>query len=248
VPSFTYRAYPLSTVLGGLVAHPLSAGREVLKFYRDVTTSLPDELTVFAAFRYAPDGSAVCAIPVYEGRAERDVRPIREFGSPVRDAIERMPYPVVNTLIDDTVPRGALNYWKSAFLTELSDEAIEKIVGAVEQTPTKMSVIVVEHLHGAVTRIAPTATAFPHRARGFNLTLLTQWKDPAQTDECIAWTRETYAALRPDMADGAYVNYLDADDTARVRAAYGPNYDRLRELKRHYDPRNLFRLNQNIAP
>jgi FAD/FMN-containing dehydrogenase len=255
VTSFTYRAYPLSTVLGGVLVHPLPAARDTLKHFREITASLPDELTVFAALRHAPDGSGikVCGLPVChvsadEAQAERDVKPIREFGPPVMDMVERMPYPVVNTLIDDAFPKGYLNYWKSAFFTELSDDAIDKLVTAFENTPTTSCFLVIEHYHGAATRIDATATGFPHRAPGYNLIIIGEWTDPAQTDECIAWTRATYDALRPHMADAAYVNYLDADDAERVRAAYGPNYNRLRELKQRYDPDNVFHLNQNISP
>ena len=255
VTAFTFRAYPLTTVLGGLVAYPLSAAVDVLKFYRSVTASAGDEFTVFAALRHAPDGSGtkLCALPMChvsadEDQAERDVRRIREFGPPLIDRVERMPYPVMNKLLDEGAPRGALNYWKSAFLTELSDEAIETIVEAYGRTPTTMCIFVIEHFHGVATRIDPTATAFPHRAPGFNLTVLTQWVDPTQTEGCITWTRELFDALRPHMADEVYVNYLDADEATRVASAYGPNFERLRTLKRRYDPENLFHLNQNIAP
>ena len=255
VTSFTFRAYRLSTVLAGPAVHPLPAARDALKFFRQFTQSLPDELTVFAALRHAPDGSGMklCAIPVChigqdEASAERDVKPIREFGPHVMDMIERMPYPQVNTQLDDAFPKGGLNYWKSAFFTELSDDAIHKLVTAFEATPSTECVLVIEHFDGAVTRVDPTATAFPHRARGYNLIIISQWTDPADTDVGIAWARGTYDSLQPHMADGAYVNYLDHDDTNRVRAAYGPNYDRLRDLKRRYDPQNLFHLNQNIPP
>jgi FAD/FMN-containing dehydrogenase len=107
---------------------------------------------------------------------------------------------------------------------------------------------VVEDFHGAVTRVAPTTTAYPHREPGYNLFLISQWTDAADTDAGIAWARETFAALSPCMADRSYTNYLSADDYGRVRQAYGPNYERLVELKRRYDPANLFRLNHNIDP
>ena len=106
----------------------------------------------------------------------------------------------------------------------------------------------IEDFHGAVTRIQPTATAYPHRDQGHNLLLISQWTDPADTDLCIAWARGTFEALAPHMADRSYTNYLPADDHDRVRQAYGVNYQRLVELKRHYDPNNLFHLNQNIDP
>lgn len=253
VTAFTFRAHPLSTVLGGAVVHPLPAARDTLRFYRDTTPSLPDDLSVFAALQHAPDdtkvcGLAVCHVALDEAQAELDVKSIREFGPPVMDMVERMPYPVVNTLVDDAFPFGSLNYWKSAFFTDLSDDAIDKLVKAFESTPTTSCLLLIEHLHGAATRIDPTATAFPHRAPGYNLLIMAEWADPAQTDDGIAWARGTYNALRPHMSEAAYVNYLDDDDASRVRAAYGPNFDQLRALKARYDPENLFHLNQNISP
>jgi len=218
VTEFTFRAYPLTTVLGGLVVYPWSAAADVLRFYRSVTASAGDDFTVFAALRHAPDGSGtkLCALPMChvsedKDRAEQDVQRIREFGPPLVDRVERMPYPVMNTLLDEGAPRGALSYWKSAFLTELSDEAIAMIVEANGRTPTTMCIFVIEHFHGVATRIDPTATAFPHRAPGFNLTLLTQWVDPIQTEGCISWARGLFDSLRPHMANEVYVNYLDGN-------------------------------------
>jgi FAD/FMN-containing dehydrogenase len=255
VTKFCYRAHPLRTVLGGVAAHRLEVTSEVFGFYREFTASLPDDLTAFLAFRHAPDGSGMklCGLPVChagddEKRAEAELRPFREFGPPALDRIERMPYPVVNTLLDDGFPRGTFNYWKSAFFTELNDQAVSKLVEAYENAPTALCFLVVEHFHGAAVRVDVTATAFPHRQAGYDCIILSQWTDPAMTEAGIRWARETYDSLKPHVADGAYVNYLDSDDASRVRAAYGPNYERLVQLKRRYDPDNTFRLNQNIAP
>jgi FAD binding domain-containing protein/berberine-like enzyme len=255
VTSFEYRAYPLRTVIGGIAAHPLPAAPEVFHFYRDLTGSVSDDLTVFLALGHAPDGSGrkVCSLLVCHAgddqeKAEHDVKMVHEFGPPVLDMIQRMPYPIINTLIDEGYPRGGFNYWKSAFLTKLSEEAVVKMIEAFENSPTTNCALLVEHFHGAVTRVDPRSTAFPHRRPGYNFTILSQWTDPTQTAAGIRWARETFDSLRPHTADSAYVNYLDADDASRIRAAYGPNYDRLVELKRRYDPDNLFRLNQNIVP
>jgi FAD/FMN-containing dehydrogenase len=122
------------------------------------------------------------------------------------------------------------------------------MIEALERAPSELCALVVEDFHGAVTRVSPTAMAYPHREPGFNLLLISSWIDPAQTDVCIAWARETFEALKPYMADRSYTNYLSADDHDRVAQAYGPNLGRLVELKRRYDPDNLFRLNQNIDP
>jgi hypothetical protein len=252
---FEYRAHRLSTVLGGPVLHPLQAAPEVLRNYRDLCAGVSDELTTAAAFLHAPDGSgtklcgpALCHVGDDADRAEADVRPFREFGTPAADLVQRMPYPVLNTLLDPMFPTGTLNYWKSSFFSELSDAAVEVIVDAFENSPTEMCALIIEQIHGVVTRVSPTATAFPHRQAGYSFLIISQWTDPDETDTCIAWARETFDALRPHMADRAYVNYFSDDDDDRIRQAYGPNYDRLVELKRRYDPENLFRLNQNISP
>jgi FAD/FMN-containing dehydrogenase len=254
VVSFEYRTHPLASVLGGPVLHPLGAAPQLFSFYREFAAELSDELSTQAVFLHAPDGSGtkLCGIAVCHAgdadRAEADVRPLRRFGSPAADMIQRMPYPAVNTGIDWLAPAGALRYWKSAFFAELSDPAIEVMAAAFERAPSELCALVVEDFHGAVTRVATTATAYPHREPGHNLFLISQWTDPAKTDAGIAWARETFDALSPYMAERSYTNYLSADDYSRVRQAYGPNYDRLVELKQRYDPDNLFRLNHNIDP
>jgi hypothetical protein len=254
VTSFEFRAHPVDVILGGITAHPLSAAGEFFDFYRRFTKDLPDELTSFAGLVHAPDGSGtkIVANPVCHcgdlARAESDLKPVREFGPPALDLIGPMPYPVINTLLDAGFPKGALNYWKSAFFTELSDAAVQTMVDAFGAAPSQMSGMVIEHFHGEVTRIDPTATAFPHRRPGYNLALIGEWLDPGETETNVRWVRETFAALEPYMAPQVYVNYLADDEGSRTRDAYGPNYDRLVELKRRYDPENRFRLNQNIDP
>lgn len=251
--SLSYRAYPLPSVLGGITAHPIESALDALRFYREVTESASDDLMVIFGLVHAPDGSGakIAALVVChtgeDDQAATDVEPIKAYGPPVIDTIDRIPYPVQNTFFDEAFPRGALNYWKSAFFSELSDEAGEKMIEALKSAPHPMCGMAIEHFHGA-TRVPPTATAFPNREPGYNLILTAVWDDPSVTEQGIAWARETFESLRPHMAERAYVNSLDNDDGGRVRAAYGPNYDRLVELKRHYDPDNLFRLNQNIVP
>jgi FAD/FMN-containing dehydrogenase len=155
----------------------------------------------------------------------------------------------MNTILDEGYPAGALNYWLSSFAGDLSDAVIDTAVEQYSSVPSSMTAILFEHFHGAVTRIGATDTAVPHREPGWNVLIPSVWTDPATTDANIEWTRETFAALRPYMATRRWLNYLgddQADDA--IRDAYGPNYDRLREVKRRYDPDNVFRLNHNIAP
>jgi FAD/FMN-containing dehydrogenase len=255
VTSFEFRAHGVATVLRGPVLHPLEAAPELLAFYRDFSTDAPEELGAQAAFLHAPDGSGakLCAVAICHcgkdtDRADADLRPLREFGSPAADLIERVPYPVANTGADWLFEPGMLCYWKSAFFSELSDAAIAVLADAFERAPSDNCALVIERFGGEAARVEPTATAYPHREPGHNLLLISQWTDPAASDAGIAWARTTFEALAPHMAERAYTNYLPADDHDRVRQAFGVNYERLVELKRRYDPHNLFHLNQNIDP
>jgi FAD/FMN-containing dehydrogenase len=252
--SLTFRLRPQPMVYGGLIAHPIDAGADLLRFYRDAAAASPDELTIFAALVHAPDGSGapisgmlVCHTD--PDRAEVDIAPFLAFGTPIVTQVGAMPYPVMNTLIDEGYPPGALNYWLSSFTAGLSDALIDSVVERFAAVPSAMSGIVFEQFHGEVTRIDPTATAVPHRDPGYNLLITGQWMDPAGTDENIRWAKDTYAAVSEHLAPGRWLNYLgdDQKDDA-IRAAYGPNFDRLREVKRRYDPGNVFHLNHNIMP
>jgi FAD/FMN-containing dehydrogenase len=253
VTSFTFRLHPVSTVFGGLIAYPVAAAEEVLDAYRRVTKGPPDELSVQCGLSTAPDGSTrMVAVPLCHcgelAQAETDVRPLRELGAPLLDELGPLPYVEQNRLSDERLPRGALNYWKSAFFSELSDAAIATLLECFEQVPSAMTLCVIEAMGGAAARVAPTATAYPHREPGYSLLILAQWSAPADTLDNIAWTRDTFEALRPHMADRRYMNYMSADDGGYVHEAYGPNYERLVEIKQVYDPDNLFHLNQNIPP
>jgi hypothetical protein len=181
-------------------------------------------------------------------RAEVDLKPLRQFGPPVTDLIGPMPYPLMNTLNDSGYPRGALNYWKSAFLTELSDTALDIMLDAMRRCPSPMGGLGVVPYLGAVARVAPTATAFAHRAPGYSLLIVAQWMDQDESQQNIAWAKETFDNLRPYMADRSYVNNLIAEDGQKVHEVWGANYQRLVEVKRRYDPGNVFHLNHNINP
>jgi len=254
--SFEYQLHPVGpTITGGLVAHPFERSRDVLKFFRDVIASLTDECTVFAGLIHAPDGSGMklaVMVTCHCGSlaaGEREVRPLKQFGCPVMDAIGPMPYCQLNGMLDAAYPKGALNYWKSSFLAQLSDEAIETMIECFARCPTPMGQLLLEHFHGAATRVPVSDTAFPHRLNGCNFLVLSEWMEPSNTDRCIAWACETYAEMKPFVAASRYVNYLGNDETGDpMAAAYGPNYRRLQELKTKHDPNNFFHMNQNIRP
>jgi FAD/FMN-containing dehydrogenase len=236
-----------------MAAFPLAIADAVIDVFRRVTKEAPEELGVQCGFVTGPDAATkLVALPVCHigelDQAEADVRPLRETVTPLLDAIEPKSYVEQNRQLDASFPAGALNYWKSAFFTDLTDAAARVLIESFEHCPSPMTACVIESMGGAASRVAPTAMAYAHREPGFNLLLLSQWADPADTEPNIAWTRDTFEALQPHMADRRYVNYLAADDGGHTRDAYGANYERLVELKRRYDPDNVFRLNQNIDP
>jgi FAD/FMN-containing dehydrogenase len=254
--SLEYRLHPVGPIVtGGLIAYPFSAAWDVLRYFRDLTASLPDELMVFAGLIHAPDGSGtkLAALVVCHcgplGAGETAAQPIKKFGSPAMDVIGPMPYCQVNAMLDAAYPRGALNYWKSNFLANLSDEALRTMIDCFAKCPTPMGQLLLEHFHGTVTRIGVTDTAFPHRAPGYNLIVLSEWMDPKDNTACTAWARDSYTAMQPFMGAGRYVNYLGDDESGDpVAAAYGPNHRRLQQVKAKYDPENFFHMNQNIRP
>jgi FAD/FMN-containing dehydrogenase len=253
--SFTYRMHPLRMIVGGLIAHPIEAAPDLLRFYRDAVADCSDDLTVFAAVVHAPDGSGtkLSAMVVFHTGdpelAEQELEPFKTWGSPLMVEVGPMPYPVMNTILDAAYPTGSLNYWLSSFTQGLPDELIDIALNRFATVPSPMTAILLEHFHGAVTRVGVTETAIPHRDEGWNLLIPSVWTDPGDTAANIAWTRDTFAALRPHFGSGRWLNYL-GDDQAEdaIRAAYGPNYDRLVEVKRRYDPDNIFHLNHNIVP
>ena len=256
VTSFEHALHPVGPiVMAGPIVHPIDDARALLEFYRDRTKGLADEQTLFATLTHAPDGSGsevaalvTCHCGPLED-AEKALRPLKQFGSPTLDAVGPMPYCRLNSMLDASYPKGALNYWKSNFLAELSDAAMSTMIDCFARCPTSMGQLLLEHIHGAAARIGVGDTAFPHRREGYNLLVLAQWMQPGDTSRCIAWARETYERMRPFFASGRYVNYLDQDETGdSVAAAYGPNYRRLQRIKAGYDPNNLFRVNQNIRP
>jgi FAD/FMN-containing dehydrogenase len=253
--AFTYRLHPLELVTGGLIAHPIGAAPELLRFYRDAVADCPDDLTVLAGLVHAPDGSGakLAALVVFHTgepeQAEHDLAPFRTWGSPLVVEVGRMPYAVMNTLLDAGFPAGSLNYWLSSFTRGLTDELIDTMVERFASVPSPMTAILLEHFHGAVTRVGETDTAVPHRAEGWNLLIPSVWMDAAATDENVAWTRETHRALGPHLDEARWLNYLGDDQGGdAVRAAYGPNYERLLDAKRRYDPENVFHHNHNIDP
>jgi hypothetical protein len=253
VTSLAYRLHPVGpTVLGGVIMHPLPAAKAVLQFYREFTPTAPDELTTYFALAPSPDGNLVVAFIVcYSGPLEQGegvIRPLRAFGSPLADMVGPTPYTAVQGLGGELLPPGRLNYWKSSFIYELSDQAIDIMVAQFEQAPSPLCQAGLEQLGGAVSRIGQDDTAFSERSAPYSLIIAPAWTAPAENDKHIRWTRGFWEAMRPYESEAVYVNYLDRDEPNRIRAAYGGKYERLVALKNKYDPTNLFRHNQHIKP
>jgi FAD/FMN-containing dehydrogenase len=254
--SLEYRLHSVGpTITGGIIAHPFGHAREVLRFFRETTRSLPDDMMAVAGLIHAPDGSGTklaAMVVAHFGppdEAAAAVKPIQQFGTPAVNAIGPISYCQLNSMLDGAYPKGALNYWKSSFLSGLIDEAIERLIESFAKCPTPMGQLLLEHFHGAVSRVPVADTAFPHRLDGCNLVILSEWMDPAISDRCIDWARETYATMGRYLGSGRYVNYMGDDEPGDpAAAAYGANYKRLQEIKRKYDPQNVFHMNQNVRP
>jgi FAD/FMN-containing dehydrogenase len=261
VTSFEFKLHHVGPeVLFGPVVYRLEDAAEVLRHYRDFATSAPNECSVWADFLTAPPlpflpeavhGTKVLFItPFYIGEmknGEDVLGPMREFGKPIADAVEPTPYVVAQRTIDDLYANGLRDYWKSHNFVELSDAALDIIVEHATMLPTQQSDLLISHLGGIINDTTPDGTAYPHRDISFVVTPGGRWEDPAKDDAAISWVRECFEALTAHATGRSYVNFI-TEGAGREREAFGPNYDRLVELKNKYDPTNLFRLNQNVTP
>ncbi len=264
VTSFEYELHPVGpTVLGGVALYPIERANALMRFYRDFAAGAPRELGSAFVIRLAPPapflpqslhGKPICGLIIcYAGDIEegqRVLQPLRRFGEPLADKIGPKPFLGVQSMLDKGQPEGNQYYWKSEYLSQLRDEAIDTIItyGATMSSP--LSRVIVMQLGGAARDIDETATAVGHRDAEFVLAINNGWRDPAQNDRQVQWTRDFWTAMQPFADVGAYVNFLSADEGQdRVRAAYGDEiYERLARVKAKYDPHNLLRRNQNIQP
>jgi FAD/FMN-containing dehydrogenase len=241
--------------------HSFSDAPDVLRFLADFVAEAPDELSVTAStFRASPalpvepelHGELVMVLAVcYAGdlaAGERALRPLRSFGRPLADLVAPMPYAALQSGSDAAYPNGQQNYWKAHYVNELSDGAIDTILEHAPRMGSPLSSFYLQHLGGAIGRAGADSAAFGHRDAVFDFAILTVWQDPAESPQHVAWARDFCDAMQP-YATGVYVNNLGAEGAGRVKAAYTPaTYQRLVALKQTYDPGNVFRVNQNIAP
>ena len=254
VTRFDYRLQQVGDLYAGLVLYPRSEARNFLRMFADLTAEAPDQLSTMAAFLSTPDGDPVVGVfSVYHGPAaegERVLAPLRAFGSPLLDDIGLKPYTVVQQAFDEGFPAGHRNYWKSSYLSAVSDACIETLGEHANKAPSPMCLVAIEHMiGGAVARVGADDNAFGSRDAEYNLLILGMTYDPGLDAANKDWARGAWKAIQPHSTGGVYVNYMDHDESERIGDAYGStHYARLVELKKRYDPDNLFRSNQNIAP
>lgn len=262
VTCFEFQAAHIGTELyTGPVVKRFEDAVEYIRFHQEYVSSMPDEMTIWMVLRHAPPlpfipekyhGKIVILLPfVWLGdpeEGEKLLQPIRDFGETIGDGSGVKPWTAWQSAFDGLVSHGARNYWKSHHLKDLSDENIEVITRFAARMPSEECEVFIPHMEGAPSRIEPTATAFPHRYTPFVLNLHTRWQDKSDDDRCIAWARDFHDATRP-FSKGVYVNFLSEEGDARVKEAYTEEvWTRLVEVKRKWDPDNIFRMNQNIAP
>jgi len=262
VSSFEYRLHPVGPmVLSGLIVHPFARARELLAGYRKVAAEASDELTQWVVLRKAPPlpflpaeihGKEILVFAVCHVGDERDgnraLEPLRALGTPIADVVGMQPFTAWQGAFDPLLTPGAYNYWKSHNFEELHDGLLDVLVSQAAKLPTDECEIFIGQLGGAINRVAPDATAYPHRSANFAMNVHTRWRAPSDQRRSIDWARKLFADTAPYATGGVYVNFMPEDEIDRIASAYGSNYARLAALKAKYDPANLFRLNQNVAP
>ena len=261
VTSFEFKLHPVGPeVMAGPIVFPFDQASSVLRKYREFCASCPEELTVWAVIGDAPPlpflppsarGSRVLILAaLYNGpldAGEKALSPLRQLGQPIADGFGPYPFAGFQQAFDPLLTPGARNFWKSHNFTELGDGLIDTLVDYGSRLPSPQSEIFVAQMGGATNRVAPDATAYPHRDVEFIMNVYTRWDAADQDSVCIAWAREFYDATEPFATGGVYVNFISEDED-RIRGAYGANYARLSEVKVKYDPDNFFSVNQNVRP
>lgn len=262
VTQFEFQLFPVGPeIFAGLIVYPFSQAKQILTKYRQFVKAAPEELNVWVVLRKAPPlpflpenihGKEVVVLPIFfsgpVAEAEKLIAPLRSFGAPHGEHIGAQPYVDWQKAFDPLLTPGARNYWKSHNFTELSDGALDSIVEFAGKLPTPQCEIFIGLIAGAPNRIAPDAMAYGHRDAKFVLNVHGRWDEKKDDQQCIGWARDFFKASAPYASAGAYVNFMTEEEGSRVTQAYGSNYERLVQIKRRYDPENVFHCNQNIRP
>lgn len=262
VTQFEFKLHPLGPqVLAGLIVFPFEQAKEVLRQYREFVTSAPEDLSVWAVLRQAPPlpflpkevhGKEIVVLAVFYGgdigEGEKLIAPLRGFGDVHGEHIGAQPYVQWQKAFDPLLTPGARNYWKSHNFKELHDGALDTMIEFAKKLPSPQCEIFVAHIAGAANRVPPDAMAYRHRDARFVMNVHGRWDAATHDATGIGWARAFFDAAAPFASAGAYVNFMTEDESGRVASAYGANYARLSQIKRQYDPDNVFHLNQNITP
>jgi len=259
--SLEFRVHPVKDIYGGPMFFELKHIKDVLNFYRDYIKDAPEEMGCFPAFQIAPPlpfipenrhgDTFVAMVACWAGpldKGEKMLKPFHDVAPVVAEFVGPMPYPALNSAFDGLVPPGLQHYWKANFVKELTDEAIAAHIEHGPKIPAVNSTMHIYPINGAVHRVASDATAFGHRDANFATVIAGMWPEPAHNTANIKWVRDYYDATAPHSEQGGYINFAADDDQGRAPANFGKNYQRLVEVKRKYDPDNLFHVNQNIKP
>ncbi len=261
VTSLEFKVHPVKEIYGGPMFFEVDDAADVLRFYRDFIVDAPEQFGGFPAWQIAPPlpfipeerhGDTFLAFvacwagPLEEG--ESALKPLRDVAPVVAEMVGPMPYPALNSAFDALVPPGLQHYWKANFVKELSDAAIDAHLEHGPDVPAVNSTVHIYPINGACHRVGADETAFAYRDATFATVIAGMWPEPADNDANIAWVRRYYEATAPHSEEGGYINFMADDDQGRIEANYKGNYGRLVDIKRKYDPDNLFHVNQNIRP
>ncbi|MGI8775367.1 MAG: FAD-binding oxidoreductase [Actinomycetota bacterium] len=263
VTSFEFQLHPVGPeIMAGMILFPGDRARDVLEFYREQDTDAPAEMGLGAVLRLAPaapfvpedvQGTPVVALAAVHcgslADGERGMKPIKDLGEPIADLITARPYLEMQRMLDASWLEGFQNYWKAEFMTGIPDAAIDALIEYLQTITSPLSDFKFPLLGGAIARVGEDDTAYSHRSAPFVININSRWADPDDSERHIAWTRSLWDAMQPFSDGGVYSNFMDADEAGRLEDSFGAaKFERLRALKRKYDPANLFRVNQNIEP
>ncbi len=259
--SLEFKVHPVKDIYGGPMFYELKHIKDVLNFYRDYIKDAPEEMGCFPAFQIAPPlpfipenrhgDTFIAMVACWAGpldKGEKALKPFHDVAPVVAEFVGPMPYPALNSAFDALVPPGLQHYWKANFVKELTDESIAAHIEHGPKVPAVNSTMHIYPINGAVHRVASDATAFGHRDANFATVIAGMWPDPAHNNANIKWVRDYYDATSPHSEQGGYINFASDDDQGRASANFGKNYNRLVQVKKKYDPTNLFHMNQNIKP
>jgi FAD/FMN-containing dehydrogenase len=259
VTEFTFQLHPVSEIYGGPMFFELSDGAAILEYFNEYIKTAPREYGGFPAFQIAPPlpfvpedrvgEPFVAVVSCWSGSnddGEKVLQGFRDIATPVAEHVGPMPYPALNSAFDALVPPGLQHYWKAAFVGDLTPEAIRTHMEHGARVPVVNSTVHLYPINGACHDVSPDETAFGHRDATYAVVIAGMWPDPADNEAHTQWVKDYDAAIAPHSQGGGYINFASADDQSKVAANYGANYARLQEVKRRYDPDNLFHLNQNI--